>query len=74
LKNTGAKDGDEVAQIYVTLPQAAGEPFRRLAGWKRVSLTAGSSQVVTVPIDPLYLSIFSIGKKFVPATSWSLCI
>jgi beta-glucosidase len=59
LRNTGARAGDEIAEVYVTLPTSAGEPFRKLAGFKRVSLAAGASQTVTVAIDPLYLSIYS---------------
>jgi beta-glucosidase len=41
------------------LPASAGEPFRKLAAWKRVSLAAGAKETVTIPIDPLALSIFS---------------
>jgi beta-glucosidase len=68
LRNTGTRAGDEIAQVYVTLPNSAGEPFRKLAGWKRVSLAAGTSQTVEVPIDPLYLSVFSTEKDtWVPA-------
>ena len=63
VDNTGQRDGDEVAEIYVTLPGSAGEPFRKLAGWTRVTLAAGAHQAVTVPIDPLYLSIFSVEKN-----------
>jgi beta-glucosidase len=63
VDNTGQRDGDEVAEIYVTLPGSAGEPFRKLAGWTRVTLAAGAHQAVTVPIDPLYLSIFSAEKN-----------
>jgi beta-glucosidase len=59
LRNTGALAGDEVAEVYVTLPASAGEPFRKLAAWKRVSLAAGAKETVTIPIDPLYLSTFS---------------
>ena len=62
LRNSGARAGDEIAEVYVTLPSAAGEPFRKLAGWKRVSLKAGASQTVEVAIDPLYLSIYSTEK------------
>jgi beta-glucosidase len=58
VQNTGTRDGEEIAEVYVTLPDAAGEPFRKLAGWKRVAVAAGASQTVTVPLDPLYLSIF----------------
>jgi beta-glucosidase len=59
LRNTGAQAGDEVAEVYVTLPASAGEPFRKLAAWKRVSLAAGAKETVTIPVDPLALSIFS---------------
>jgi beta-glucosidase len=59
LRNAGAQAGDEVAEVYVTLPAIAGEPFRKLAAWKRVSLSAGAKETVTIPIDPLALSIFS---------------
>ncbi len=63
VKNTGKRDGTEVAQVYVTLPASAGEPFRRLAAWQRVALKAGESKTVTLALDPLYLSIFNAGKN-----------
>jgi beta-glucosidase len=59
LSNTGAQAGDEIAEVYVTLPASAGEPFRKLAAWKRVSLAPGAMQTVEIPIDPLYLKIYS---------------
>jgi beta-glucosidase len=59
VTNTGQRAGTEVAQVYVTLPSAAGEPFKRLVGWERVPLKAGESKNVTLPLDPLYLSIFN---------------
>ena len=62
VKNTGRRAGTEVAQVYVMLPSAAGEPFKRLAAWERVPLKAGESKTVTLPLDPLYLSIFNAEK------------
>jgi len=59
LRNTGARAGDEITEVYVMLPASAGEPFRKLAAWKRVSVGAGATQTVEIPIDPLYLSIYS---------------
>jgi len=59
LSNTGARAGDEIAEVYITLPASAGEPFRKLAAWKRVSLAPGATQTVVIPIDPLYLKIYS---------------
>ncbi|MDR3745689.1 MAG: glycoside hydrolase family 3 C-terminal domain-containing protein [Acidobacteriaceae bacterium] len=63
LRNAGAQAGDEIAEVYVTLPASAGEPFRKLAGWRRVSLAAGASQTVEVPLNPLYLSIYSTSRS-----------
>jgi beta-glucosidase len=59
LRNDGGRQGDEIAQIYVTMPASSGEAFRKLAGWKRVPLAPGESRHVEVSIDPLYLSTFS---------------
>ena len=59
LRNTGHRAGDEIAQVYITLPSSTGEAFRKLAGWKRVSLAAGASQSIEIPLDPLTLSIYS---------------
>ena len=63
VKNTGARAGDEIAEVYVTLPKSAGEPVRKLVGFKRVAVAAGESERVTVPIDPLYLRVFSTEKN-----------
>ena len=58
VKNTGRREGTEVAQVYVMLPASAGEPFKRLVAWQRVKLNPGESQAVTLPLDQLYLSTF----------------
>jgi beta-glucosidase len=63
VKNTGARAGDEVAEVYVTLPKSADEPFRKLVGFARVSVAAGASETITVPIKPLYLKVFSTEKN-----------
>ncbi len=63
VKNTGARAGDEVVEVYATLPKSADEPFRKLVGFERVSLAAGESKPVTVPIQPLYLKVFSTEKN-----------
>ncbi|WP_328471511.1 glycoside hydrolase family 3 C-terminal domain-containing protein [Actinoplanes sp. NBC_00393] len=51
LSNTGRRTGTEVAQAYVTLPSAAGEPFRRLVGWERVTLAPGQQRTVEIKLD-----------------------
>jgi beta-glucosidase len=62
VTNAGKRAGTEVAQVYVMLPTAAGEPFKRLVAWERVPLKAGESKTVTLRLDPLYLSIFNVDK------------
>ena len=40
------------------LPDAAGEPFKRLVGFTRLNLNAKEKKTATVEIDPKYLSIW----------------
>ncbi|HYK40662.1 MAG TPA: fibronectin type III-like domain-contianing protein, partial [Candidatus Eremiobacteraceae bacterium] len=58
VKNTGSRDGDEIAQVYVSLPVAANEPPKRLVGWSKVHLKASESKEVTVTIPAKHLFIF----------------
>jgi len=62
VKNTGKRAGVEVAQVYASLPAAAGEPPKRLVAWENVELAAGESKAVTVAVDPWFLSIFNVEK------------
>jgi len=38
VKNTGKRAGAEIAEVYATLPLAAGEPFQRLVAFKKIAL------------------------------------
>ncbi|MBZ5622236.1 MAG: glycoside hydrolase family 3 C-terminal domain-containing protein [Acidobacteriia bacterium] len=62
VKNTGKRAGAEIAQVYVSLPPAAGEPPRRLVAWDKVPLAAGESKTVTLALDPKFLSIFNMDQ------------
>jgi len=62
VANTGSRAGAEVAQVYATLPSSAGEPFKRLVGWQKVSLAPGESGAVSLTVEPKYLSIFNADK------------
>jgi beta-glucosidase len=71
VKNTGARAGAEIAEVYVELPQAAGEPFKRLVAWEKVQLASGEAKTVTLTLDPHYLSVFNADKdawELVPGT------
>jgi len=51
LTNTGSAAGAEVAQVYLGLPAATGEPPKRLVGWQKVLLEPGQAQNVTIEVD-----------------------
>jgi beta-glucosidase len=62
VKNTGARPGAEIAQVYVSLPASAGEPPKRLVGWDKVYLAPGEAKTVNLTLDPRYLSVFNADK------------
>ena len=67
VKNTGKRAGRETAQVYASLPDAAGEPPNRLIGWTKVDLAPGESKQVSVPVTRERLQIFDE-----PSDSWKL--
>jgi beta-glucosidase len=62
IENAGTLGGTEIAEVYVGLPRASGERFRRLAGWQRVPLDSGERRAVTVPLEPLAIATFDEKK------------
>jgi beta-glucosidase len=71
VKNIGKRGGTEIAQVYASLPDAAGEPPKRLIGWARVELAAGESKVVTISAERDHLNVFDEAAdawKFVPGS------
>ena len=56
IMNTGKRDGDEVAQVYVKNPNDKLAPLKSLAGFKRVHIRAGESETVSfeLPASAFY--------------------
>ena len=52
VTNDGHVSGADVAQLYLGLPAATGEPPRKLVGFQRVTLAPGQSKVVHFIITP----------------------
>lgn len=50
IANTGAVDGAEVAQLYLTFPAEAAQPGRILRGFEKVAVAAGASADVTIAL------------------------
>lgn len=52
VTNTGHRSGAEVVQVYLQLPDATGQPPRRLVGFHRVHLDPGAQDTVEIVLDP----------------------
>jgi len=68
VTNTGKVAGDEVVQLYVRAPKGAGDRrLHHLEGFARVSLKAGETKRVTMPLTRESLQVYGEdGKSFLP--------
>ena len=66
VTNTGDRAGAEVLQVYLGLPESAGQPPKRLVGFAKVHLDPGDSARTVVVVDPAAthhpLSVWSVGR------------
>ena len=51
LTNTGSCEGTEVVQLYVRKPDDAAGPVKTLRAFRRVTVPAGQTVKVTIPLD-----------------------
>ena len=57
VTNTGARAGDEVAQLYIRdVVSTATQPVKQLRGFRRVTLQPGETRTVTFGIGPEHLA------------------
>jgi beta-glucosidase len=56
VSNTGGRDGDEVAELYLTPPTFDGAPRLALRGFQRVNLKAGERRQIIFELSPRDLS------------------
>jgi beta-glucosidase len=70
VTNTGSRAGREVAQVYVGLPAAAGEPPKQLKGYQKVFVPFGGSAPVTIALDSRSFSYWNTasGWTVIPGT------
>ncbi len=75
VKNTGARAGDEVAEVYLTPPQTSVSPSVELAGFTRVHLAPGETRHLTFALDPRTLSLVDDkGERAVEAGRYTLTL
>jgi beta-glucosidase len=63
VTNTGQRAGADVAQLYLTAPQAAGEPPLQLKGFERVELRPGQTGPVRFTLDRRAFSIWNTDRQ-----------
>ncbi|WP_294304913.1 glycoside hydrolase family 3 C-terminal domain-containing protein [uncultured Sphingomonas sp.] len=56
VRNTGRREGDEVAQLYLNFPKVEGAPRVALRGFRRVHLAPGERRSLTFTLSPRDLS------------------
>jgi beta-glucosidase len=64
VKNTGGRNGAEVAELYIGDPHASvSRPVKELKGFAKLSLKPGESKRVIIHLDRRALSFYDVGKK-----------
>ncbi len=75
VTNTGKREGDEVAELYLSFPAVSGAPLRALRAFKRVHLGPGESQKVRFDLNDRDLSMVSdAGEPIVAEGAYSVSI
>ena len=75
VKNTGKRDGDEVAELYISFPKLPGTPLHALRGFTRVHLKAGEQTHVKLTLSPRDLSyVNEAGDRFVSTGDYLITI
>jgi beta-glucosidase len=64
VRNTGKRDGQEVAQLYVThMGSKVERPIEELKGFQRVALKAGETKIVLFQLKAKDLAYWDADKK-----------
>ncbi|HIZ72803.1 MAG TPA: glycoside hydrolase family 3 C-terminal domain-containing protein [Candidatus Gallimonas intestinavium] len=64
VKNTGARDGAEVVQLYVSAPESkVYKPLRELKAFQKVRLAAGEEKEVCLTVNRDALRYFDVQKR-----------
>ncbi|MBC7795926.1 MAG: fibronectin type III-like domain-contianing protein, partial [Pyrinomonadaceae bacterium] len=65
VENTGKRDGDEVAQLYIRdVAASVTRPVRELKGFERVTLKAGEKRRVSFVLKPEHFGFLDGNMKF----------
>jgi beta-glucosidase len=66
VRNAGARDGEEVVQLYLRdLVASVTRPVKQLAGFKRVALKAGEGRRIVFTVDLSQLAFYASDMRFI---------
>ncbi len=66
VTNTGPVTGDEVVQMYIRdKVSSVTRPVKELKGFKRITLTPGQTETVSIAITPETLAFYNIDMKYI---------
>jgi beta-glucosidase len=66
VTNTGKRDGDEVVQLYISLPSGKYRvPVRSLEGFKRIHLKAGETKNIKFTLQPEQMQTFDENNRLI---------
>ncbi len=75
VRNTSQREGDEVAELYISFPQSASAPLRALRGFTRIHVGAGETQHVHFMLDARDLSeVDDKGNRIVASGAYHLTV
>ena len=75
VKNASARDGDEVAELYLVPPKDGVAPKLALEGFSRVHLKAGETRHVRFVVDARQMSVVdAAGVRAVRAGTYGLAL
>jgi beta-glucosidase len=75
VRNTSQRDGDEVAELYITFPKSEIAPIRALRGFTRIRIPAGETRHVHFLLRPRDLSeVNESGERIVASGDYTVSV
>jgi beta-glucosidase len=75
VRNASQRDGDEVAELYITFPKSDIAPIRALRGFTRIQIPAGQTQRVHFSLLPLDLSeVNEAGERIIAPGEYTISV
>jgi len=75
IRNSGARAGDEVVQLYAHDPVASvSRPIQELRGFRRVALAPGEAKRISFTLSPAQFAIWDAGRWRIEAGEIQLMV